>query len=431
MRVFFFLTLLATFCLSQSAYPEGRKPYYEHLAFTGDPSSMLVGWFTQEETAAPMVKYGADGLSSSAVGYSSHYFTDYGYDHYAVMTGLTPGQRYAYVVGDNEGGWSVTFQFVAGTHDAEPFTIAVVGDMGIDNSEGTANALTLLAVKDQIDWLWHIGDISYADDHFWDYGYTWNYFFNMIRPISSKMPYMVLPGNHEYSAMNWLYYFTKDFKVYNDKFHMPGNASGSNTSMYHSFDYGLVHFICLSTESSFPKAMESPDLFGDELVWLENDLLKAVSNRKNRPWIIVGMHRPIYSSATDFSVNGVPVNTDRSNSLDLQQAFEDLFMKYKVDVVFQAHVHAYERSYPVFNNQVTSKDYNSPPSPFYITSANGGCLEGLVWEWNDPLPAWSAIVDAKEFGYGTLSIVNATQLVWQQFSSSTNQVIDKVILNKN
>lgn len=42
--------------------------------------------------------------------------------------------------------------------------------------------------------------------------------------------------------------------------------------MYYSFDYGLAHFICYSTESSFPGALTDADMFGDQLAWIEADL---------------------------------------------------------------------------------------------------------------------------------------------------------------
>jgi hypothetical protein len=51
------------------------------------------------------------------------------------------------------------------------------------------------------------------------------------------------------------------------------------------------------------------DDFGDQLSWLEADLAKANQNRHKRPWIIVGGHRPIYSSSGGYSdLEGNPTN---------------------------------------------------------------------------------------------------------------------------
>lgn len=63
--------------------------------------------------------------------------------------------------------------------------------------------------------------------------------------------------------------------------------------------------------------------------------------------------------------------------------FESWFVKYKVDVVFAGHVHAYERSYRVSNiayNVVNGKctPVFDESAPVYITIGDGGNLEGLA-----------------------------------------------------
>ncbi len=59
-----------------------------------------------------------------------------------------------------------------------------------------------------------------------------------------------------------------------------------------------------------PRAVgRGADDFGDQLSWLEADLAKANQNRHKRPWIIVGGHRPIYSSSQGYSdLEGNPTN---------------------------------------------------------------------------------------------------------------------------
>ena len=63
---------------------------------------------------------------------------------------------------------------------------------------------------------------------------------------------------------------------------------------------------------------------GEYLKWLEEDLIQATRDRKIRPWVIAGGHRPMY--AID--------NADSSGNLTgaprkLQEAIEDLFLKYQ------------------------------------------------------------------------------------------------------
>lgn len=51
--------------------------------------------------------------------------------------------------------------------------------------------------------IWHLGDISYADDAFlhhlteFYYEKTWNEYMSWMENVTAYKPYMVLPGNHE------------------------------------------------------------------------------------------------------------------------------------------------------------------------------------------------------------------------------------------
>jgi len=144
----------------------------------------------------------------------------------------------------------------------------------------------------KIDLIFHVGDISYADDYDGDkYETVWNTFMGIVSPVSSSVPYMVTPGyfhnfliiftvnncqnytlitsyhvrNHEYSCEHRGCDYSKDFAAYRARYNMPGFLSGSNTSMWYSFDYGGVHFVGVSTESDFPGAPEAPTLFGNQV----------------------------------------------------------------------------------------------------------------------------------------------------------------------
>ena len=52
--------------------------------------------------------------------------------------------------------------------------------------------------------------------------------------------------------------------------------------------------------------------------------------------------------------------------LDMKRSMEDLFYKYKVNVAFSGHVHAYERFLPTYKN-VTTMD-----ATIYMTVGTGG-----------------------------------------------------------
>lgn len=87
-----------------------------------------------------------------------------------------------------------------------------------------------------------------------------------------------------------------------------------------------MHYVSIDTEVSWPGAPEGPGTyanggpFGDQLTWLQNDLIKANASRATVPWIIVSGHRPFYAS-------GDVLTAQRS-------VFEPYFLTYNVDLVF-------------------------------------------------------------------------------------------------
>lgn len=134
---------------------------------------------------------------------------------------------------------------------------------------------------------------------------------------------------------------------------MPGNESNGVGNFWHSFDYGLAHFISFNGETDYPDSPEKPfaeDIhssnktvlqknetwvtnsgpFGtingsvylkesyEQYQWLAKDL--ASVNRTKTPWIITMSHRPMYSSGVAPYQNHI------------RNAFEALFLQYSVDV---------------------------------------------------------------------------------------------------
>lgn len=72
-------------------------------------------------------------------------------------------------------------------------------------------------------------------------------------------------------------------------------ASPSRTSQWASVDIGLIHFAVLDMDPGPPAVFAATGPGNAQAAWLEADLKKAVANRENVPWIVVGSHFPIYS----------------------------------------------------------------------------------------------------------------------------------------
>jgi hypothetical protein len=98
-----------------------------------------------------------------------------------------------------------------------------------------------------------------------------------------------------------------------------------------------------------------------------------------------------------------------------QKTLEQLFVEYGVDVYIGAHVHNYERTYPVMNNQVTDHPrrnatvcalgssephlcvrsapvFVKPKAPVYVTNGAGGAaVEQSDIAFYETTPGWSQV----------------------------------------
>ncbi|KAG2525900.1 hypothetical protein BBO99_00004222 [Phytophthora kernoviae] len=438
-------------------------PQQIHLAFAGKKTGtgMTVSWATYEEVRDSSVWLGEseDMLELVDTPVSSvSYYHDKAYNlfhHHLTLSDLTPRTKYFYKVGSrgDKKYTSDVYSFMTArpATDDSTFHVIVYGDLGDgENSVNTIAHLNKLTSSD-VDLIYHLGDISYADDDFWVwpqntgffYEEVYNKWMNSLMPVMSSIPYMVLVGNHEAECHSPACIVSQkkkqalgNYKAYNTRFKMPYKESGGTLNMWHSFDHGPIHFTSLSSETDYPGAPTNQYLlsvknggFGDQLSWIETDLKKANANRKNVPWIIVGMHRPLYSVLN--SENGVPTEQTAS----IQSAFEELFIKYKVDVVLTGHKHYYERELPIANSEAVmdgvSKDYkvyDNPQAPVHILTGGAGNVESMSEAPNNTAP-WNAASDYEHFGYSTLE-ANRTTLLWKFILSTDQSVQDEFVMYK-
>lgn len=84
-----------------------------------------------------------------------------------------------------------------------------------------------------------------------------------IEPIASRIPYMSIPGNHEF-------YF--NFTQYRNRFSMPNSVE----NLFYSFDLGDAHIIGITTEIYYSLYLNKNEQLQRQYNWLVEDLRVSI-----------------------------------------------------------------------------------------------------------------------------------------------------------
>ncbi|KFX93483.1 hypothetical protein O988_06798 [Pseudogymnoascus sp. VKM F-3808] len=462
--------------------------------------------------------------------------------HEVPIKNLQPGTTYYYQIPAANGTTvSDVEKFTtarAAGQDGE-FSVAVLNDMGYTNAAGTLKQMSL-AVDDGVAFAWHGGDISYADDWYsgiipcessWPLCYNgsstefpggvvdspdyleplpegeiptqgsprggdmstlyesnWDLWQQWTNTITTKVPYMVLPGNHEAAcaefdggnhelsaylndnkvnstgnSTDYLTYYScpesqRNFTAYMNRFKMPGDETGGVGNFWYSFDYGLAHFVSIDGETDYAYSPEWPfvrDLkngeshpletetyptdsgpFGridgtwqdntgyEQYQWLAKDL--AAVNRTKTPWVIAMSHRPMWSSSTS------------SYQTYIRAAFQDLMLKNGVDAYLSGHIHYYERLYPLTStgavdspSVIDQNTYrtNAGVSMTHIINGMAGNIESHSLLSGKIQPK-TAVLDTTHYGFNKMTFFNSTAMKFAFVLGKDGSIADEVTLLK-
>jgi hypothetical protein len=347
--------------------------------------------------------------------YRSFIYTIYIYD-------LQPEVIYDYQISSN-GVQSKKYSFqvpkTSKTGTNTTTKILVIGDLDMDSISGDTwkQIRARINSKDftSYDAFIHLGDMAYNIED--DAGIRGDYFMQNMATISSWMPYMFIPGNHETHA---------NYSNFINRMRMPLWESTKN-HMY-SMNIGLIHF----TTFNFDLYIDNPSLRKGMLQWLEADLQRADQMRDKWPWLVMINHKPLYCS------NTYRYPTD-CTAWQTMGAIDDLLFKYQVDLWINGHAHSYERTYPVYKAWIfdwdkTPEDANytyikNPKATVHITEAIAGNIENY-----ELLPYKNAKYTLKSnfsAGYGQMIAHNRTHLQYTHFLSATNEVFDDFYIIKS
>lgn len=257
------------------------------------------------------------------------------------------------------------------------------------------------------------GDCAYADAN----PRRWDSWFDLIEPLVSRVPLQVAVGNHEVECDAETF---DVFTPYEHRFRMPNPVPSRRTkntelcllenrkgvvkhipseaifhydygNSYYGFTHGITHVVVLNCYA--PSHRQSR-----QYAWLLDEFRGV--DRNMTPWLLVMVHCPLYNTFTD--------HTKEFNAEQMLKSMEDLFLRYRVNLVTSGHAHGYSRSRGVARNVVNDV------APIYIVVGEGGCREGhsVGYRHDEPEP-WLVRRDNTEFGFGTVDFLNSTIAHWK------------------
>ncbi|KMT18973.1 hypothetical protein BVRB_2g030710 [Beta vulgaris subsp. vulgaris] len=401
------------------AAPEGpNTPQQVHITQGDyDGKAVIVSWVTPDEPGLWKLQYGKskDFKLSAESTMTNYTFNKYnsGYIHHCLLDGLEYNTKYYYKIEASGSSREFWFQTPPKIHPDAPYTFGIIGDLG-----QTYNSLSTLQHYKQTgaQTVLFVGDLSYADQYRYnDIGVRWDSWGRFIEPIAAYQPWIWTAGNHEIEYMPDMGELTM-FKSYLHRYPTPHVASKSSSPLWYSVRRASAHIIVLSSYSPFVRSTP-------QWMWLREELHRV--DREKTPWLIILMHAPIYSSNVIHYMEGE----------SMRSVFESWFVRYRVDLVFAGHVHAYERSYRISNihYNVTYGDRYPVPdkaAPVYITVGDGGNREGLAAKFWDPQPDYSAFREAS-YGHSTLEIWNRTHAIyrWNRNDDGKSMPTDDVVFH--
>lgn len=80
-----------------------------------------------------------------------------------------------------------------------------------------------------------------------------------MEPLTSRLPMMVIEGNHEIEPQAE----GMTFQSYSTRFAVPSSESGSNSNFFYSFDAGGIHFIMLGAYVDYNTTGNCSDYLSD------------------------------------------------------------------------------------------------------------------------------------------------------------------------
>lgn len=329
--------------------------------------------------------------------------------------------------GNDDYGWSSWNSIHVAQHDSSQINVLVVGDLGFQK------ALTFPDIKGEtpfMDAVIDLGDIGYdlADLH----GRRTLQFLELVEPVTSSVPFLATPGNHE-AKFNFSHY---------------RSVFGEDT-LYYSRDLGKhLHMTFFSSELFYWPEYYQESHVKVAIEWLKDDLAKNVDKR----WKLFITHRPMYCpsggscdweceamrrGALSYCLNDNPWGCKPLHDPPIEFGLEEILNAHTIDLVVSGHQHSYFRTKHLFNRTESS------PGAVHVVSGAGG---NKFMNSKDPPRPPGPCIDSPycvfqsgaspgpgqghDFSYSLVSL-NETDLHWQQYSVIHGEFVDEWYLHKD
>lgn len=314
--------------LPEKPYNTANVPHRILLTFGDtDANSRNVSWCCGEslQTSFLQLADGQDTLQVSAEGEIFKSRAGQAAYYVANLRNLQPGHTYSYRVntGNQYSAWHHFNLF-----DQKHTSFLYVGDVQ-DTIAGVANQLLRAAFRHHPDAQFLVcgGDLTERPmDEYWQET------FNGLDSIGQSLPVLTVTGNHDY-LKGLIYKLERRFSLIHSYFL---NSMVGENQVYTQRMNDVQFFLLDSNREFF-------------YLYTQRQWLKQQLEASDAKWKIVVLHHPLYS------IRG------KNNNLIQRWMFDDLIREYDVDLVLQAHEHAYAR-------MTAHNSDNQPVAPVYTVS---------------------------------------------------------------
>jgi hypothetical protein len=170
------------------------------------------------------------------------------------------------------------------------------------------------------------------------------HFFPHMRPLIDSVPFYPVIGNHEQNSMHYYDYVKLPEPEY-----------------FYTFKQGDIQFFMIDSNKDLRPGSE-------QYRWLDRELAASTSL-----WKICMHHHPPFSSDDDYGNDWKHAVEEMTFGEPATKPIVALYDKHHVDIVWNGHIHSYERTWMIRHGKPVKKNGTT----YLITGGAGGGLESF------------------------------------------------------